>query len=84
MTSAVKGKTREDAERLFEHFHGVVTGHPADGVASGGRPDHADPVSSLGVFSGVSRFPVRVKCASLSWHALRSALASAVSGSGGA
>ena len=77
MTGAVKGKTRGEAERLFERFHGLVTGHPVNGDPVSERPDHRDPVRSLEVFSGVSRFPVRVKCASLSWHALRSALGSA-------
>ena len=69
MTTAVKGKTREEASALFERFHDLVTGSPA------ARPD--DPtLGSLAAFSGVSRFPVRVKCASLAWHALRAALKS--------
>jgi nitrogen fixation protein NifU and related proteins len=69
MTTAVKGKTRDEASALFERFHNLVTGSPA------ARPD--DPtLGSLAAFSGVSRFPVRVKCASLAWHALRAALKS--------
>ncbi len=63
MTQAVKGKTRDEAERLFTSFHAMVTGHE-DGAKLGA-------LKSLG---GVSRFPLRVKCASLAWHALRSAL----------
>jgi len=67
MTTSVKGKTREEASALFERFHDLVTGSPM------ARPD--DPtLGSLAAFSGVSRFPVRVKCASLAWHALRAAL----------
>ena len=67
MTTTVKGKTREEASALFERFHDLVTGSPA------ARPE--DPtLGSLAAFSGVSRFPVRVKCASLAWHALRAAL----------
>lgn len=67
MTGAVKGKTREEAERLFAQFHDLVTGRLA--------PDEASALPArLGAFAGVARFPVRVKCASLSWHALRSAL----------
>jgi nitrogen fixation NifU-like protein len=63
MTTAVKGKTREEAEKLFAHFHAMVTG-----TGSG------EGLGSLKAFSGVSRFPLRVKCASLAWHALHSAL----------
>ena len=74
MTTAVKGRSVAEAEQLFERFHDLVTGQspakPAD-VAPG---DEKDALGSLAVFSGVSRFPVRVKCASLSWHTLRSAL----------
>jgi nitrogen fixation NifU-like protein len=67
MTTTVKGKTRAEASALFERFHDLVTGSPA------ARPD--DPaLGQLAAFSGVSRFPVRVKCASLAWHALRAAL----------
>jgi nitrogen fixation NifU-like protein len=67
MTTTVKGKTRAEASALFERFHDLVTGSPA------ARPD--DPaLGQLTAFSGVSRFPLRVKCASLAWHALRAAL----------
>jgi nitrogen fixation NifU-like protein len=67
MTTTVKGKTRAEASALFERFHDLVTGSPS------ARPD--DPsLGQLAAFSGVSRFPVRVKCASLAWHALRAAL----------
>ena len=67
LTETLKGKTREEAEALFEAFHDLVTGHPAK---SAGVP----ALGKLAVFSGVSEFPVRVKCASLAWHTLRSAL----------
>ena len=67
MTTSVKGKTRAEAVALFERFHDLVTGRPS------AAPD--DPaLGQLAAFSGVSRFPVRVKCASLAWHALRAAL----------
>ena len=65
MTTAVKGRSVAEAETLFERFHGLVTGQ---------RPSEPADLGQLEVFSGVSRFPVRVKCASLSWHTLRSAL----------
>jgi nitrogen fixation protein NifU and related proteins len=66
MTSAVTGKTRTEAEALFERFQRLVTGtlEPAD----------SETLGKLAVFSGVSQFPVRVKCASLSWHAMKQAL----------
>jgi nitrogen fixation NifU-like protein len=66
MTTAVRGKTRGEAEALFERFHDLVTGRP---------PRAATPArDALAAFAGVSRFPVRVKCASLAWHAMRAAL----------
>jgi nitrogen fixation protein NifU and related proteins len=65
MTAAVKGKSRADAEALFERFHTLVLGKDA---AEGKE------LGQLVVFSGVSRFPVRVKCASLAWHTLKAAL----------
>jgi nitrogen fixation NifU-like protein len=69
MTAAVKGKSREEATALFDRFHGLVTGTlPASEQSS---------LGSLRAFGGVARFPLRVKCASLAWHALRSALESA-------
>jgi nitrogen fixation protein NifU and related proteins len=66
MTSAVKGKTRAETDTLFDRFHQMVTGKLAAG--------DAETLGKLAVFSGVSGFPVRVKCASLAWHTLRSAL----------
>lgn len=66
MTSALKGKTKGEAERLFEKFHQMVTG-PVGGAA--------DPeLGKLAVFSGVCEFPSRIKCATLAWHTLKSAL----------
>jgi nitrogen fixation NifU-like protein len=64
MTQAIKGKTVDEARALFNNFHEVVTG-------SGGSP--ALP-SKLEVFRGVSAFPIRVKCATLGWHAMKAAL----------
>lgn len=66
MTQAVKGKTVQDVEALFGKFHGMVTGEPGAPVD--------DSLGKLAVFSGVCEFPVRVKCASLSWHTLKGAL----------
>ena len=66
MTTAVKGKTRTEAEELFERFHQLITGSL--------EPSETQSLGKLAAFGGVSEFPVRIKCASLSWHALRAAL----------
>ena len=67
MTAAVKGKTREEAEALFERMHRLLTGTlPADD--RGG-------LGALAALGGVAKFPMRVKCASMAWHALHEALA---------
>ena len=65
MTQTLKGKTRADAEQLFGKFHDLVTGN--------GRPSESE-MGKLAVFSGVSEFPARVKCATLAWHTLQAAL----------
>ena len=67
MTAAVKDKSKEEAEKLFETFHAMVTQ---------ATPDKAtlEALGKLAVFSGVREFPVRVKCASLPWHTLHAAL----------
>jgi len=65
MTQVVKGKSKEEAVKLFENFHSLVTGH-----SEGDR----ESLGKLAVFSGVSEFPVRVKCATLAWHTLQAAL----------
>jgi nitrogen fixation NifU-like protein len=66
MSSTVKGKTKEEADRLFETFQKLVTGHAGD--------LDEDELGRLAAFSGVSEFPARVKCATLAWHTLRTAL----------
>jgi nitrogen fixation NifU-like protein len=63
MTQAVKGKTVAEVRELFERFHGVVTGGPEEKLPN-----------KLEVFQGVRAFPIRVKCATLSWHAMKAAL----------
>ena len=68
LTETLKGKTRAEAEALFESFHDLVTGKPP-------RAGIAPALGKLAVFSGVWEFPVRVKCATLAWHTLKSALA---------
>lgn len=68
MTAAIKGMTRTEFEALFERFRQLVTkgGDDSSGVGS--------VLGSLAAFSGVFKFPVRVKCATLSWHTMRAAL----------
>lgn len=70
LTDAVKGKSRAEAESLFLTFHNLVTGH----AGGNGQKSQAPPLGKLAVFSGVSEFPARVKCASLAWHTLHNAL----------
>lgn len=67
MTSAIQGKTVQQAHDLFEGFHGMVTGAP-------GAPIDEARLGKLAVFGGVCEFPARVKCASLAWHTLQAAL----------
>jgi nitrogen fixation NifU-like protein len=67
MTEALKGKTIDEAHRLFQQFHEVLTGAPDE------TPD-ASELGKLAVFAGVREFPVRVKCATLAWHTLEAAL----------
>jgi nitrogen fixation protein NifU and related proteins len=64
MTDVVKGKTVAEAEALFERFHRVVTA-PTDAPV--------EDLGKLSVLAGVRQFPVRVKCATLAWYALRAA-----------
>lgn len=66
MTQAVKGKSKAEAEKLFDVFHKLVTTGESNGDQSA--------LGKLEVFSGVSEFPVRVKCATLAWHTLKAAL----------
>lgn len=65
MTETLKGKTLEEAEKLFETFHTMVTGPEAA---------HLDNLGKLEVLCGVREFPARVKCATLAWHTLHAAL----------
>ena len=67
MTQAVKGKTKAEAESLFDEFHRMATGE---------LDEENDPnqLGKLKIFAGVRDFPARVKCATLSWHTMRAAL----------
>jgi len=67
MTQVVKGKTREQAEALFDEFHRMVLGEMDEEAEE-------NSLGKLKIFAGVREFPARVKCASLSWHTLHAAL----------
>lgn len=64
MTEAVKGRTVEEAEAMFENFHALVTGEEVK----------TELPRKLRIFSGVAAYPVRIKCATLAWHTLHAAL----------
>jgi nitrogen fixation NifU-like protein len=64
LTESVKGKTRAEVRELFEKVHKMVTTGTLDGQS----------VGKLDVFAGVHKFPARVKCAILPWHAVLSAV----------
>lgn len=66
MTEIVTGKSRDEAKRLFDTFHSMVT--------KGAEATKGKELGKLGVFAGVSEFPSRVKCAVLAWHTLEAAL----------
>jgi nitrogen fixation NifU-like protein len=66
MTASVKGKTCKEIEALFEKFHQMLSGDQAS--------LNLNELGKLAVFSGVSEYPARVKCATLAWHTLRAGL----------
>ncbi|MBF0503802.1 MAG: SUF system NifU family Fe-S cluster assembly protein [Candidatus Omnitrophica bacterium] len=67
MTTSLKGKGVQEAQILFEEFHKLVIGE----LKPDEKPNHLE---KLTVFSGIWQYPARVKCASLSWHAMHGAL----------
>lgn len=67
MSEAVKGRSVSEVHDLFQRFHALVTSDPK------GETDTPE-LGKLAVFAGVREFPIRVKCATLSWHTLQSAL----------
>lgn len=68
MTAALKGKSKDEAQKLFEQFHSLLKGDL--------RPDDMDhDLGKLKIFAGIWQFPSRIKCAGLAWHAMNGALA---------
>ncbi len=68
MTQSLKGKSVEQASKLFKKFQAVATGTAPDET-------NATALGKLAVFGGVSKYPARVKCATLAWHTIKEALA---------
>jgi nitrogen fixation protein NifU and related proteins len=71
MTEAIKGRTVDEARRLFDRFHQMITTPPDQPVEDLGK---------LSVLAGVREFPTRVKCASLAWHTMKTAVADEADG----
>ena len=67
MTESIKGKGKAEAEKIFDAFRQMVTLEP-------GEDFDPDLLGDLEILSGVSQYPARIKCATLSWHTLRDAL----------
>ncbi|MBN9590094.1 MAG: SUF system NifU family Fe-S cluster assembly protein [Alphaproteobacteria bacterium 64-11] len=67
MAALLKGRTKEDAEKLMEGFLHLVRGEDAPGLSDDDR-------ETLEVMGGISEFPMRVKCATLAWHTFRNAV----------
>jgi nitrogen fixation NifU-like protein len=67
MTTALKDKTEAEADELFDNVHRMLTGE-------GDGQQGAEKIGKLVILSGVCKFPARVKCASLAWHTVNSAL----------
>jgi nitrogen fixation NifU-like protein len=67
MTTVLKGKTRAEAEAMFEQFQKMVTGKPQS-------EEDLLAMGEMAAVAGVNQFPSRVKCATLSWHTVASAL----------
>ena len=68
MTQLVSGKSAADVDALYERFHALVTG--VKPMVEG----ETKQLGSMAAFAGVSKYPTRVKCATMSWHTLRKAM----------
>lgn len=66
MSETLVGKTRKEAESLFDRFHSMIMGENAE--------EHPAELGKLEVLSGVREFPSRIKCATLVWHTMLAAL----------
>lgn len=66
MTELLKGKSMDEAHKIFQAFHQLVT--------TGKTDEDINELGKLKVLAGVSEFPARVKCATLSWHTIMAAM----------
>lgn len=73
MTEVLRGKTEAEAQQLFDDFHHLCTEEGFTTEQAG--TDDREALERLQALAGVRAFPVRVKCATLAWHAMTSALA---------
>ena len=71
MTEKAKGGSFDELEALFDQVHEMLTGDPTQAATD------LEGLEKLAALSGVREYPTRVKCASLAWHALKSAIAGA-------
>jgi nitrogen fixation NifU-like protein len=76
MTEVLKGKTLEEADKLFRAFHAEVTGLETPETPAALQDD----LERLAPLEGVKAYPARVKCATLAWHAFEAALKSGAVG----
>lgn len=67
MTQLVKGKTIDEVNEMFKQFHAMITADPSQELDE-------DTLGRMAVFAGVREFPVRIKCATLAWYTLLSAI----------
>lgn len=67
MTTLLKDKTIEEAKKIFEKFQSLITKDVSKQI-------DAENYGKMAVFAGVREFPARVKCASLAWHTMKSAI----------
>ena len=69
MTEMLRGKNIDEVRKMFEGFHEMCTTGDDNALAGVGQED----ADRLQVLSGVSEFPMRVKCATLAWHTMNAA-----------
>ncbi len=75
MTEILKGKTKDEAKKLFDCFHDMCTKADFDAASAGAAGGcDADDLERLSMLSGVREFPIRVKCATLAWHTMQAAV----------
>ena len=67
MTEAIRGRSKAEVEELFDKFHALIMQEPSGSA-------NAEALGKLAVFKGIWEYPVRVKCASLAWHTMNSAI----------